>query len=108
MTTSAPDKSGLDIRVRIGITVLLFLIAAWWLYINAKNLGTPAGAQDANGNVLDEFTSAKDILLVVLPLLTSALGYWFGAAGKDQAEQKAEQSRSQLSAVIDELEPGVL
>ncbi|MEU0794894.1 hypothetical protein ABZ342_32950 [Amycolatopsis sp. NPDC005961] len=54
-------------------------------------IGSPV-TKNSDGTTVDQFQRAKDILLVVLPLLTTALGYWFGSAGRQQAEDKADQA----------------
>ncbi|WP_033289246.1 hypothetical protein [Amycolatopsis jejuensis] len=75
--------------IRAAITLVLLVIAALWLLVVYTRLGTPS----TDGTAFDEFQRAKDILLVVLPLLTTALGYWFGSAGRQQAERKADQAK---------------
>jgi hypothetical protein len=80
------------LRARVVITAGLFVFVAWWLVVVSRHLGD-APSVNANGDVvLDEFQRTKDILLVVLPLLTTALGYWFGSEGKDKAEESAKQA----------------
>src|SRR5262245_2336795 len=79
-------------NLRFVLTLLLFALAVWWLIELAFQLGT-APTIDAQGKiVVDKFQRAKDILLVVLPLVTSALGYWFGAQGKEQEQERAESA----------------
>ena len=81
------------LRARVIITAGLVVFVAWWLYLVARHIGD-APVVDTHGDVvLDKFQRAKDILLVVLPLLTTALGYWFGSEGKDQAEGKVKQAQ---------------
>jgi hypothetical protein len=80
------------LRARVLITTGLFLFVAWWLFVVSGHLGD-APVVDKQGNVvMDEFQRTKDILLVVLPLLTTALGYWFGSEGKDKAEDAAKEA----------------
>jgi hypothetical protein len=95
--------------LRFVLTLLLFALAVWWLIELALQIGT-APTIDAQGKVVvDKFQRAKDILLVVLPLVTSALGYWFGAQGKEQEQERAESARSQLEAVVSaSTDPGLL
>ena len=93
--------------VRAGITLLLFGLAAWWL-LEVANVLDVAPTTDAKGNVVDRFERAKDVLLVVLPLLTSALGYWFGAAGKTNSDKEARQARDKLETALDKAQPGLL
>lgn len=82
------------------ITLVTIALAAWWLGIIALRLGVPP-VKDGSGNiVIDEYQRAKDILLVVLPLVTTTFGFWFGAQGKDQAQAQADQAHQQLTAVV--------
>lgn len=93
--------------IRATLTLLLFAVVVWWLAIVAGRLGD-GPVTDAKGNVvLDEFARTKDVLLVVLPLLTTALGYWFGAAGKDKADADAAKAQSDANNVHKKLQ-GVL
>jgi thiol:disulfide interchange protein len=93
--------------VRTGITAVLLGTAVWWLTVVAEKVGVPV-ARGVDGSVFDEFARAKDILLVVTPLLTTVLGYWFGSAGRQQAQNTADSARAeadlahwQLAAVLD-------
>lgn len=89
------------------LTLIVVALSAWWLLEVSRRLGT-APTLDSEGNItVDEFQRAKDILLVVLPLTTITLGYWFGAQGKtaaetkaDAAEKKAEEASAALTAVV--------
>jgi hypothetical protein len=92
--------------IRAALTGLLFLVSTYWLLEVAGQI--PAvPTRDSDGNVLDTYQRAKDILLVVLPLLTTALGYWFGAAGRENAEAKARYAMTEASRSQQRLE-GVL
>jgi hypothetical protein len=90
----------LNAVARAAFTAALVLVTIWWLVEVSSRLGT-APTKDDDGNIIvDEYQRAKDILLVVLPLLTTAIGYWFGAQGKDEAEAKAQKSQEETKAVI--------
>lgn len=90
---------------RASLSGLLLLLTVWWLYVVANHLSVAPQTNESGEVVLDTFQRAKDILLVVLPLLTTALGYWFGAAGKEKAEQKAEAAQSELLDVAKRANP---
>jgi hypothetical protein len=92
--------------IRAGLTGILFLITTYWLLEVAGQI-TSVPTRDDNGHVLDTYQRAKDVLLVVLPLLTTALGYWFGSAGRENAEAKAVQAMSEARRTQQKLE-GVL
>lgn len=92
--------------IRAGLTGVLFLITTYWLLEVAGQISSVPTRDDA-GQVLDTYQRAKDVLLVVLPLLTTALGYWFGAAGRENAEAKATIAMSEAKRTQQKLE-GVL
>lgn len=96
-------------------TILIFVVLLWWLIIVSRYVGT-APVVDSTGKVVsDTFGNAKDILLAVLPLASTAVGYWLGsqgtaqaqdtakAASADAASAKAEAAtaKAQLLAVVD-------
>lgn len=90
------------------LTALLLGLTVWWLVLVANEMSTQPQVGSDGKVVMDEFQRAKDILLVVLPLLTTALGYWFGAAGREKAEGKADMAEKKLNAVIDVSDKGTL
>ena len=92
--------------IRAMITGILFVITAYWLLAVAGQISS-VPTWDGQGHVLDTYQRAKDVLLVVLPLLTTALGYWFGAAGRENAEAKAAQAMTEVKRAQQKLE-GVL
>jgi len=85
------------------LSALLLILAGWWLYMVASNLSIAPQTNSSGEVVLDSYQRAKDILLVVFPLLTTALGYWFGAAGKEKAEEKADSAQTQLTSAQTQL-----
>jgi hypothetical protein len=101
--------------VRGMVTLIVVILAAWWLVQVALRLGT-APVKDQGGNiVLDEYQRAKDILLVVLPLVTTTFGYWFGAQGRERAErqvndakQAADSAETKYRAVLSVAPPDIL
>ena len=98
----------LTTRIRAMFSTLVLLLAVWWLWEVQRRLGTEPRLDDKGSVVVDEFQRAKDILLVVLPLVTTILGYWFGAQGKEKAEEKAKEATAKLEAVVDASGAGVL
>jgi hypothetical protein len=100
-------KSSQPMWPRIVITVALLLLVGWGLVLVTAHL-TAGIIKDANGNTVDSYQRSSDVLHVLLPLLTIALGYWFGSEGKENAEERASaaqgevsQTRRQLAAVLD-------
>jgi hypothetical protein len=58
--------------------------------------------------VLDQWSRAEDILLVVLPLFTATLAYWVGVQGTTEAKKEAQGAKQQLNAVLDQSPVDVL
>ena len=83
------------------VTILLFIVVGFWMWFVAKNLGkTPT--YNADGSVkLDEYSRAKDVLVIFIPLLTTAVGFWFGSQGTVQA-QKQTAVANQTAAVAND------
>jgi hypothetical protein len=103
-------------------TVFIFIILLWWLVVVARHIGEAPKVNKAGAVTLDVFQRSKDILLVVLPLATTAIGYWLGNQGAVQAQQTAQNAndqaqsaqkdaaaaQAQLAAVVDVSEPNTL
>ena len=95
-------------RQRFWITIALLALVIWALILVTVALGTGA-SRSGTGEVVDSYQRANDLLHTILPLLTVALGYWFGVAGKSKAETNAARAQSQLNAVLDASgQPGLL
>ena len=84
---------------RLLITILLMGLVVWGLILTTVNLDAGV-AKDSGGSVVDVYQRSTDVLHTLLPLLSIALGYWFGAAGKEHAEQKADTTSRQLTAFL--------
>jgi hypothetical protein len=82
------------------ITILFAAIVVWWLYEVAQRLGLAPVVNDQGAVVLDEFQRAKDILVLVFPLLTAAGGYWLGNKGAESARAEARESNAKLESLI--------
>ena len=101
--------------VRALLTFALLIGVALWLIEVASTVGIPV-VKSSDGTVFDEFQRTKDVLAVITPLLTTALGYWFGSAGRREAENTATSARAEadrvhrrLAGVLDSSsEPGLL
>ena len=69
--------------------------------IFAMVLSSKAPTLDAQGKTLvDPFANVKDLLTGIGAVATLVLGYWFGAAGKAQAESVAAQTQGALTVAI--------
>ena len=91
-------------------TVFIFLILLWWLIVVARHVGTDPVVNSDGVVTMDTFQRTKDILLVVLPLATTAVGFWLGNQGAAQAQetaqlatQNAETAQAQAVAAKDQL-----
>jgi hypothetical protein len=91
---------------RFVITAALLLLVVWGLVLVTGHL-TDGIIKDADGNVVDSYHRSSDVLHILVPLLTIALGYWFGSEGKENAEKRASAAqedaatvRRQLAAVL--------
>ena len=83
---------------RLLITIALMGLVVWGLVLTTLNLH--AGVSKDSGGLVDVYQRSTDVLHTLLPLLSIALGYWFGAAGKEHAEQKADTATRQLTAFL--------
>jgi hypothetical protein len=73
-------------------TMLLGIIVGGWLIAVAAQLGNPV-VYDASGKItLDTFTRSKDILTLLLPFLTTAVGFWLGTQGTGQLERRMKEA----------------
>ena len=79
------------------VTVLIFLVLFWWLIVVAVYINHPAKIE--NGAIsLDVFTRSKDILAIIFPLATTAVGFWLGNRGAEKAEEVAETATVRADA----------
>jgi len=78
------------------VTVISFVLVGWSLYYVFHNLGVAPTI--SNGTVTaNPLQSAKDVLTVVVPFASAAIGFWFGADGKVAAQNQAQQAQQQAS-----------
>jgi hypothetical protein len=82
------------------ITVFVFGIVIWWLAVVLGRIGTAPTVTSKGAVIVDQYERAKDILLVVFPLATAAVGYWFGNQGRARAQEQAQQAQSKVTAVL--------
>lgn len=88
--------------VRGLVTLVILSMTLWWLVVVGARLGTPPVMGEGGAVLVDEYARAKDILLVVLPLTTTAFGFWFGVQGKDKAEEKADRAEEKADKAVGE------
>jgi hypothetical protein len=88
------------VLARFVITMLLFAVVIFWMWLMSGDLRTGA-TKDVTGKSIDPYERSKDVLLVALPLLTTAVGYWFGAEGKERAEQRAHEAQEKSTSSLE-------
>lgn len=85
----------------IVVTAVIFVFVAMWSVAVWKNLGKPPQyLADGKTVKVDEFARAKDIFVLVLPLLTTAVGYWLGSQGTVKAEKKADAAEADKTSAL--------
>jgi hypothetical protein len=82
------------------VTVFVFGIVIWWLAVVLSRIGSAPSVNPSGAVIVDQYERAKDILLVVFPLATAAVGYWFGNQGRARAQEQAQQAQSKVTAVL--------
>jgi hypothetical protein len=82
------------------ITVFVFGIVIWWLAVVLSRIGSAPTVTSNGAVIVDQYERAKDILLIVFPLATAAVGYWFGNQGRARAQEQAQQAQSKVTAVL--------
>jgi hypothetical protein len=92
----------------IVITVFVFGIVIWWLAVVLNRLGTAPQVNSKGAVIVDQYQRATDILFVVFPLATAAVGYWFGNQGRTRAQEQAQQAQSKVTAVLGSSDDGDL
>lgn len=91
------------------VSVLTFaFVLAWSVAVWARLGEPPTYLKDGKTVSVDEFVRAKDLFVLVLPLLTSVVGYWLGSQGTAKAEDKAAKADAKKDAVLAAAPPEVL
>jgi hypothetical protein len=80
------------------VTLIAFGMVCWTLFYVLSDLGTAPTVNDKGVVTVDPYQHAKDILLVVFPLATAAVGFWFGSDGKDKAQDQAQQAQTNAAS----------
>jgi hypothetical protein len=80
------------------LTGLLVLLFAWLLWQLVLTWGNYAVDGEGKPNGPDLYARAKETLGFVAPLVTLALGYWFGVKGAETAKEGAETAKQEADA----------
>lgn len=76
-------------------SIAVALFAVGWSFVAFTQLGAPVEfATDGKTVELDKWSRASSVFTAVLPLLTTIVGFWVGAQGKEKAEEKAKEAES--------------
>jgi secreted protein with Ig-like and vWFA domain len=77
------------------VTLISFGLVGWALYHVFGNLDT-VPKTNRNGTIIaNPLQNAKDVLTVVVPFASAAVGFWFGSDGKSKAQDQAQQAHTQ-------------
>lgn len=111
-TSSTSSSTALAALIKsigtIVITVFVFGIVIWWLAVVLSRLGTAPAVNSKGAVIVDQYQRAKDILLVVFPLATAAVGYWVGNQGRARAQDQAQQAQNKVTALLGSSDDGEL
>lgn len=86
----------------VATTVAVFVLVGAWSIVVWQNLGKLPEYNDDGTVRIDQFQRAKDILTLLLPLATIAVGYWLGSEGKAKADEKAKTAEAQVKTAENE------
>jgi hypothetical protein len=78
----------------------LFILVLTWIIVVGTHIGTVPVYNNDGSLKMDEYARAKDILVLLLPLLTTAAGFWLGSLGTGQAQKQAAAAQDQRSAIL--------
>lgn len=77
------------------VTLISFGLVGWALYHVFGNLDT-VPTTDSHGTIVaNPLQNAKDVLTVVVPFASAAVGFWFGSDGKSKAQDQAQEAHTQ-------------
>ena len=88
------------------ILILVFVVV--WSVIVASKIGHAPKLQTKTEGPYDSFEQAKSILVLLLPLLTTAAGYWLGSLGTAKAEKEASNVKERNEALLTAGNPQIL
>lgn len=81
------------------LTLVVLIGVAAWLFTVARNIDVSVSlAEDGRTVVKDPFTRSKDILSLILPLLTTLVGFWVGTKGTEEAKEETSKAKAQREA----------
>ena len=72
------------------VTLFIFAIVGAWLLFTATKINVAPVFNSKGITTIDQYQRAKDILQIVFPLATAAVGFWFGNQQTAQAQKQAD------------------
>ena len=110
MTEPKPQRAMAAPVMNVGAIVMsiaLFIVVLTWIIFVGMHIGTQPVLNKDGTVQMDAYARAKDILVLLLPLLTTAAGFWLGSQGTGQAQKQAEaattaekKAQDQRSAIL--------
>lgn len=89
MAATEEKSSSQAFWFRGGLTLIIVAMVFYSLCRLYGELRVPATPTDS-------FSRAKDVFVIVFPVMTSIVAFWFGADAKDRADSRADQARQTL------------
>jgi hypothetical protein len=74
------------------VTLFIFAIVGGWLLLTGFKIGISPSFNAKGAVTIDQYARAKDVLQIVFPLATAAVGFWFGNQGTVQAQNQADKA----------------
>jgi hypothetical protein len=84
------------------VTIFIFVIVSTWLYFTATKVGVAPVFNSKGVATIDQYQRAKDLLQIVFPLATAAVGFWFGNQQTVQAQKQADTATQSAQAAHDQ------
>lgn len=89
-------------------SILIFAFVVVWSVLVATKIGNPPKLQTKTDGPYDSFEQTKSIFVLILPLLTTAAGYWLGSLGTAKAEKSADNAKAKNEALLTAGTPEIL
>jgi hypothetical protein len=87
----------------VAVSVIVMIIVFGWLIIVWFNIGAaPVMGSDGKTVIYDPFLRSKDVFALILPLLTTAVGFWLGSQGTVEAQRQAKTAHNETVAAKDQ------
>ena len=105
MTEPKPQRAMAAPVMNVGAIVMsiaLFIVVLTWVIVVGIHIGTQPVLNKDGTVQMDAYARAKDILVLLLPLLTTAADFWLGSQGTGQAQKQAEAATTEAKKAQDQ------